>query len=316
MLEQLVRELIQLDVPYGGLLPPMGKARVSDAEELSQQAAQWVAKRLSYALVARITVPPGAVAVTEVVRAIRSVAERRNARGESLPDCFTIVQDHLREQIIKADRSGWSFCFWWPRKPADCEYGDDWRCPALLRQSELANTRYSRRADGLDLAEVVMELEHITKRDITDKGMVAEFPVLDIGRAVFIAGGGAGDVNDAPKLAEVMGWTAEPGRAEYEPLEGMLREMMAVLWGLPFAECDPDRPLAELCALRIIPSRYYSPEMRLGPLAAFGGFPLGAPDHSWKRTKRLRHSLARALRRKQSARQWLKGQVTGHDIAR
>ncbi|MGB2820417.1 MAG: hypothetical protein WBF17_05515, partial [Phycisphaerae bacterium] len=179
MLEQLVRELIQLDVPHDGLLPPTGKARVSDAKELSQQAAQWLARRLSYALLARITAFPAPVAVTEVVRAIGPAAERRNARGESLPDCFAIVQDHLREQIIKADRSGWSFCFWWPRRRADYEYEDDWRCPALLRQSELANTRYSRRADGPDLSELVMELEHIPRRDIADKGMVAEFPVLD-----------------------------------------------------------------------------------------------------------------------------------------
>ena len=180
----------------------------------------------------------------------------------------------------------------------------------------MANTRYSRRGDGLDLIDLVMELEDTTRRDIADKGMVAEFPVLDMGRAVFLARGGAGDVDDAPKLAEVMGWTAESGRAEYERLEEMLCEMMAVLWGLPFAECDPDRPLAGLCGLRIIPSRYYSPEMRLWPLAAFSGFLLGAPDHSRKRTRGLRHSLALALRRKQSARQWLKGQVTGHNIAR
>jgi hypothetical protein len=152
-------------------------------------------------------------------------------------------------------------------------------------------------------------LEHITKRDIADKGMVAEFPVLDIGRAVFLAGGGAGDVNDALELAEVMGWTAEPGTAEYERLEGMLREMMAVLWGLPFADCDPDRPLAELCGLRIIPSRYYSCEARLWPLARFGGFLLGAADPGWRRTKSFRRSLAQALRRKQSARQWLREQV-------
>jgi len=312
MLEQLVRELIQLDVAYDGPGLPPDDQRISPADEISQQAAGWLERRLSYVLAAKVSFPPGPLRVQDAVAAAAPVAERPNVRGKTFLDCLAVCRDAVAAPILEWDRAG--IIRQLLRRPipeADRDHPPDWRPPLLYRLCELADTRFNRAMDGLDW---MLVWDPIAKRLGAPRRVevsACEFPIVELARFAYVLEGKYYFQRLLAKTARAMGWRARDVGPRGVAIENVFCDMAAVLLGLPFSRCRPDLSLASLGQLRIRTSRWYRSDARPWGLAWYLPMAFGRRG-KWRREfKIIRLSLQKAAKREWPIRHWTEQWLSG-----
>jgi len=312
MLEQLVRELIQLDVPYDAPGLPPEDLRISPAEEVSEQAAEWLGRRLSYVLATEVRFPPGPLRIEEAVAAVTPLAQRPNARGKTFLDCLAASREALGSEIAQWDYGGLvRQLLHRPIPEGQRDHPPDWRPPFLYRLCELLNTRYNRALDGTDYLDLWEQMEQAVGVDLVWKVFPQELPVIELAQYAYLAYGRFIVQRYVVRIAKATGWRARGPAGKPERMVNVVCEMAAVLLSLPFSQCRPDSPLASLCQLRNQPSEYYRSEARMWALALHLSTALGRHGR-WKReTKLVRLSLLKAAKQGWSigkwTEQWLRG---------
>lgn len=305
-LTDLLAEVIAID---RDLATCEGPERVSNAQ------TRWLGRRLSYVLMEEVIFPESARSLDDLAATVIPAATRTNPHGESLLDCLALVRSVLSDELVRAEQR------WWPgllmlmsgrvKSPTREKIGSnpEWRCPWLFRGSEMALTKWWIRQDGPDHLSFLFPVEKALGRYVRGLEFVTEYPVVDLGQFAFLSGSDYSAEKHLARLLAAMGWTADKAASDPTVREALVCEMMAVLWGVPFAECHAGAQIDDLCRCCMTSSRWWPPRMRIEWFAAV--FALVAKTAKTKREllkmkKKLLGCLQRAVKQGQTIRQWLR----------
>jgi hypothetical protein len=210
---------------------------------LDSQSAWRLSRRLSYVLLRPVT-PDDVSAIAVDTGRGPALSLDRNRAGLTVPDCIEEVTSALERFFGTVVRS----------VPV----------PALLRYADLSETKAWRRMDGMLPVEVFAIVRRYTgvKNLWSRSEFACEFPILEMGHALFLTDSLSGKYDHAKRIARVMQWP-EGGPEDLEALVCVVLECLAVLLGIPFFLCSPSTPLVAMLQYCTKPSKYWPLETRV-----------------------------------------------------
>jgi len=297
-IKTLVCELAALDDPAG--LCAYGATEGT--------ASPFLHRRLAYAALVASGELVCPSAVGEVVSAIEPWLQRPGKDGRSLIECLRIVREGLTELICHGAGLRRMGCVldWLTgtRSSLDKQVGcaREWFCPYLLRLSDLATTRFWRRADGYNAGELRLVMESASQIAFEATPVIWEFPVIDMAHQLWLGNAGV-KWGYCRTLCGLMGWTRISGGNRGKVFEEMICEMIAILWGVPYGAVQVGASMEAVASMSHVQSSYANCSGRSGGVAAMLTCAmLGDCDVSVGR--RVQHSLECAIRGRGRISEW------------